>query len=1006
MLNKQNVSINFAQGLDTKTDPKQVTLGRFLKLENSVFDKGGLLLKRNGYGKLTDLPDESSTYITTYNDNLVAIGADLNVYSAGSDTWTTKGFLEPVDLSTLPVVRNGNNQTQMDIAIAANGLMCTVWTESFVGTTAYFFSVIDSKTGENIINPRPISVPSGLISGSPRVFLLGPYFIIVMTVTISAVDHLQYMTVRTATPKTISSVVDITSQYTSATTVAWDGVVANNNLYLAWNGNDGGGAIRMKFITSALLQSSTKAFAGKTATIMSVTADNSGNVPIIYASFYAPSTGFTLAVDQTLATVLAPTSIIASGSVANITSAANAGVCTVFYEVNNNYTYDSGIPTHFINSRTVTQAGAVSSIVTIKRSVGLASKAFFINGNIYFLSIYFSAFQPSYFLLDSGGNIIAKLAYSNGGPYYTIGLPSAHTNSSVASIPYLIKDEIQAVNKTQGAANTAGIYSQLGVNLASFDIGVSNVVSAEIGSSLNLSGGFLWMYDGVVPVENNFFVWPDNVEITTSTSGGHLADQQYFYVATYEWSDNQGNVFRSAPSIPVAITTAGGGNSTNTVNIPTLRLTYKIVNPVQIVIYRWSTAQQNYFRVNAVNAPIINNTAVDSVTFTDTFADSSIAGNALLYTTGGVLENISPPAAADISLFDSRLFLIDSEDRNLLWFSKQVIENTPVEMSDLLTKYIAPTTAAQGSTGVMTASAPMDDKLIIFKKNAAYYINGTGPDNTGANSQYSEPIFITATVGCSNKKSIVFTPAGLMFQSDKGIWLLGRDLSTSYIGAGVEEFNGSIVQSAVNIPATNQVRFTLNTGQTLMYDYYYGQWATFVGVPAISSTIYKGTHTYLDRWGKIFQETAGKYLDGSNPVLMSFTTSWLNLTGLQGYQRAYFFYLLGSYYSPHKLNLQIAYDYNSSPTQNSVITPDNFAPNYGDISPYGQGNYGGPGDIEQWRVFLKKQRCQALQITLNEIYDVSMGQPAGQGLSLSGINLVFAQKKGFVPISSARSVGK
>ena len=74
----------------------------------------------------------------------------------------------------------------------------------------------------------------------------------------------------------------------------------------------------------------------------------------------------------------------------------------------------------------------------------------------------------------------------------------------------------------------------------------------------------------------------------------------------------------------------------------------------------------------------------------------------------------------------------------------------------------------------------MDDKLIIFKKDAIYYITGTGPDNTGANGTFSDATFITSTVGCANPSSIVLMPNGIMFQSDKGIWLLDRQLGTTY----------------------------------------------------------------------------------------------------------------------------------------------------------------------------------------------------------------------------------
>lgn len=1019
MLVKQTANINFSQGVDTKTDEKQIPLGRFLALDNSVFTKAGLLQKRNGFGNLGALPTTEFTYATTFNGNLVATGNRLAAYSSGSNSWVDKGHIQQVNVDTLPLLRSSLNQTQADAAVSDNNLVCTVYTETGGSVSpVYKYAVADATTGQNIVAPTLIPGGLGVVTGSPRVFFMGNYFVIVFSNNFTGTYHLQYISINVRNPALITAAADITTQYTPSSGVDWDGFVANQALYLAWNGSDGGGAIRMLYLTSHLEASTVKVFTGKSATILSVCADIMGGTPVIYVSFYTSGTTstYTLAVNQALTTILAPTLLDNAHSYSAITSAAQNGSVIVYVEALNNYSYDSAIPTHFINYITCTSAGVVGTPTVLIRSVGLGSKAVIVGGVVYMLVAYSSPYQPSYFLIDGSANIIGKLAYSNGGGYLATGLPSVSVDEDILSIAYLLKDTITPTNKTQSASNSGlPIYSQLGINLAKFEITTSGVVSAEIGSNLNLSGGLLWMYDGYTICENNFNVWPDSIEATWSATGGNIHAQPdgatntnaYFYVVTYEWSDNQGNVFRSAPSIPISVTTTGSGViGSITINVPTLRLTSK-TPPIKIVIYRWSIAQQIYYRVTSSSSPLLNNTAVDSVSYTDTLADSSIVGNNILYTTGGVVENIGPPATSSIAMFKSRLFLVDAEDKNLLWFSKQVIENTPVEMSDLFTIFVAPTTAAQGNTGPITALSAMDDKLIIFKKDAIYYITGNGPDNTGAQNDFSDPIFITATVGSANQRSIVFIPNGLMFQSDKGIWLLGRDLSTQYIGAPVEAYNSATVLSAINVPGTNQVRFTLDNGKTLMYDYFYGQWGTFSGISGVSSTLYQNLHTFINSFGSALQETPGVYVDGSNPTLLSLTTSWFNLTGLQGYQRAYFFYLLGTYFSPHKINLQIAYDYNSSPTQSVIITPDNFAPNYGDSSPYGEPNpYGGVGDIEQWRVFLTTQRCQSFQITLNEVYDATLGVVAGQGLSLSGINLVYAQKSGFVPMSNARSVGR
>lgn len=1045
MLEKQGVDVSFAEGLDTKSDPKRVKMGNFLELENSVFNKGGLLQKRNGYPKLSTLPNDTYSYVTTFNEDLTAIGNDIAAYNSANASWVQKGNIQPCSVNTLPLIRNNLNQTQADSAIAPNGLVCTVYIEQNASALTNKYVIADSVTGQNIVAPTAIPVASGTVSGGMKVFVLGNNFIIVFTNLITATNHLQYVSISTTTPTNVSGNTDLAAAYIPATTVAWDAYVLNDVLFFAYNSTTGGQNISVNYLTRTFVLGTAVSFAGQIATMVSVTADNTDPLnPAVYVSYYddASDDGFTLAVTPNLFTLLAPTQIITNLDVANITSVAQNGVCSIAYEMNNVYSFapGTGTPTNYIEATTVTLATtAVTAPYVVIRSLGLASKGFILGDVIYFLGVYQSLYQNTYFLINASEStaaspvVVAKLAYSNGGGYLPKGLPNATVVDDKVYVPYLYKSSIQAVNKDTDiptGEQVVGIYSQTGVNLSSFTLNSERLDSAEIGSNLNISGGFLWMYDGYLPVENNFFLWPalapttppsaiNSAAAAWSATGGSIVAQPdgttnanaYFYQVTYEWTDNQGNAFRSAPSVPISVTTTASGTAGSiVVKVPTLRLTAKTANPVKIVIYRWSVGQQAYYQVTSITSPLLNSTTADSVSFTDTLADASILGNNLLYTTGGVVENVAPPATDIVTLFDTRFWLVDSENRNSLWYSKQVIQNTPVEMSDLFTKYIPPTTATEGTTGPMTALAAMDDKLIIFKENAILYINGSGPDNTGANNQYSEPIFITATVGCTNQRSIVLTPTGLMFQSNKGIWLLGRGLETSYIGAPVEEFTlGATTNSAVSVPGTNQVRFTLDTGLSLMFDYYYGQWGTFTGVPALSSCIYNDMHTFINRFAVAYQERAEHYLDGSNPVLMSFKTGPLRLGDLQGYQRAYFFYLLGNFITPHKLQLQIAYDYEPTASQSIIIEPTNYSTPYGSgvsQSPYGQGTpYGGGTSLENWRVFLERQRCMAFSIKLKEIYDRTYDVPAGAGLTLSGLNVVMGFKKGFRPQEAAHSAG-
>lgn len=1136
-MQRQTVPINFSQGLDTKTDPFQVSVGKFLSLQNSVFTTGGLLAKRNGYAPLLGTVP-TSTYLTTLNGNLISIGNTVNAYSSSLNEWITKGTLSPCSLSVLPLIRNNLNQIQND-SITANGLVLTVFTE--VGTTFnlatssynnYRFAIADAVTGQNITPPSfgmPV-IGSGNINGSSRVAVVGNYFVVVSPVLVGSSTFLQYFSIPINNPilpngsANVSNAQNIFAEvYTPVTSnPGWDLTVTNATLVVAYNSTAGGQGIHVVSLLASQIASNLSASFVHTFTnaaykgaIVSVCVDLTASPNVVYISFWNNTTtnGYTCAVTIGFGVItdqFTPVQIITALSITNLASAAQNNLCTIFYGVQNAYSYDSTIPSNFIRDTIISSAGSiVSNSTVVIRSLGLASKAFIVSGVIYFLGTYQSPFQDTYFLINGSNStsaspkIVAKLAYENGGGYLSLGLPYVTVLSNVASISYLFKDNVQALNTTNttNQTSTGGIYSQTGINLVSFTLGTEAVDTSEIAHGLHVSGGFLGFFDGYVPVEHNFFLFPDSVEATfnltstvtptgtfanastsitvssttgisvgmsiTDTSntayipngtqvtaingsvltiskatthagttdnlsiqgniwsvplGGAARAGAYYYQVTYEWTDNNGLAYYSSPSIAVPVTTSGSSTAaTITINVPTLRLTQKIDNPVKIVIYRWSTHTQAYNQVTSITQPILNDTTIDSISFVDTLPDNNlltetqvgiagVVGNNLIYTTGGVVPDANGPSSNIMTLFDTRLWLVDAEDPNLLWVSKQVIEGTPVEMSGFFTIYVAPNIGTTASTGPITALAPMDDKLIIFKKNAIYYINGVGPNILGTTSvgcalgNYSQPVFITSVVGSVNQQSLVLTQDGLMFQSDKGIWLLGRNLQTTYIGAPVENFNSYAVTSATVIPETNFVLFTLNNGPILMYDFYYGQWGTFVGVEGLSSTIYNGLHTILTRYGQILEETKGAYLDNDSPVLMSFTTSWLNLASLQGYERFYELYLLAKYLSPHFLQVQIGYNYNPGIVHQVIIKPINFSSSV--PAPFGVPvPFGTPTNKEQWRIHAKQQLCESFQLTINEVFDPSLGAVAGAGFTMSGLSCVVGLKRATRPIPGGTSVG-
>jgi hypothetical protein len=887
-LQKQPIQISFGQGVDTKTDKFQVQMGKFLSLVNTKFDKGGQLTKRDGFPLITTAPTDNLTTLLTLGDSLLATGNSLYAYNNQTMSWTNKGTVQPISLSTSAAVRTSSSQVTSDSVTASNGLSMVVYQD---GTGSYY-KIVDTDSGQSRVN----SVSLGSTATQPRAILLGSYFVVVYLVSVSGTPTMRYVAVPVNNPDAPLAVASITTAIAS-TSVAFDVCVANNFAYIMWNASDGGGAVRYVRLSNTLVLTTEVAVAGAVANLCCIVPDTTLPTANIWIVWYtaAGTTVSARLVNFQLTIVLATTSVVTATTIAGLTGTSQQNVLSLIYQVQNDYSY-AAIRSDYLQKKTVTSAGVVSSASTILRGVGLSSKAFLANNSTTYLMVnYRGAYQPSYFLIDVNGTVLARLAYQNGtGALSGNTVPSVTVLDDVAHVSYLRRTQLLPINRTQGST-APSVYSQAGVDLAVIDINTTQQYSAEAANCLHLTGGQIWQYDGVTPVEHSFHVFPEDVAVSTSTSGGSITDQQYFYIFIYEWTDGSGLIHRSAPSIPVGIVTAGGNTSTNTVNVPTLRLTSKpSINSVRIVGYRWSAANQVYYQFTSITSPTLNNTSVDSVTFTDTLADASIIGNPVLYTTGAVVENIAAPAANDITMFKSRAVIIDAEDPNTLWYSKQLLEGTPIEFSDLFTIYVSPAVGNSAISGPCTAVSNMDDKLIIFKKNSIYYVTGNGPDITGANNDFSEPTYITSAAGCENPRSIVLTPNGLMFQSDKGIWLLKRDLGTQYIGDAVEQYNNEAIVSALTIPGTNQVRFVLDNGITLMYDYYYGQWTTWTGAAAISSTLFENKQTLLNSFGQILQESPGTYIDGpGNPVLVSFTTAWIKLIGLQSYQRAYYCYLLG-----------------------------------------------------------------------------------------------------------------
>jgi hypothetical protein len=512
-------------------------------------------------------------------------------------------------------------------------------------------------------------------------------------------------------------------------------------------------------------------------------------------------------------------------------------------------------------------------------------------------------------------------------------------------------------------ANT--LFSLFGVNSTKLIFTPSdNFVNTVQSNTLLVVGGILQGYDGVSTTELGFHLYPENVLCTPNGSDGFLSTGTYQYMVQFEWTDNYGQIYRSAPSIPISVQVAATNHVT--IAIPTLRLTSK-QTPISVVIYRTAANGVSFNRVTSTIAPLLNSLSANLVSFTDTLSDATASANELNYTAGNVLANIAPPANSIITTYNNRVFLAGLSDKLLMWYSQTTVDNSnqntiPPQFAQELTMAVDP------RGGDITGLGLLNQVLVIYKQNNIFTIQGNGPDATGNNNDYGDPTLITSDVGCINDNSIVIMPLGLMFQSAKGIYLLDQSLNLTYIGAPVEKFNSYTITSSVLNTTANQVIFTTLQGLALVYDYYMQQWSTWTNHYAMDAVMYNGNFTFVNSIGQVYVQNQSKFTDGSSPQYLSWTTPNFAFTGIQAYQRVFRVFILGTYKGPgHTLNVSVAYDYNDNYTQFATINPYVNVSTWGGDTNWGDSQFwGGQYQIYEFRVDFAIQKCTAIRLQISD----------------------------------------
>ena len=973
---KTKIPIPLTNGIDTKTDDKQLPVGTLQSANNITFESPGKLIKRNGYKSLSTATTDSATILTFGLDKLniksimprdkelvSATSESLYSYSKTLDKWIRKGPISDVQASSFPVYRGT--------------FSATTATSLFLGNYKIVAAVVNNILGYTVIDPdgnstnhqvfitavqEPIVVGNGsTIATKVRLAHIGN----TVFVFYENAGNITYTTFNLSDPAIFTTPVDVVTDLNTTGRI-FDVLSIGDGVVVAYK--QSGNQLSYFKIYSDLSLSSIVNQSITGITNIDLASNGMGGIMM---SVCASTVLKFLVVRENLGSLLIAISTIdtQSPAITHATSLFIGGEYIIYYEVTASNTWD-----YYIKSNTVTTAAVVGTPVVFARSVGLAGKAFPINisSTVVFPfvpAIHVSALQPTNYLLDRKGTVVSTINDGVAGTFVGADDPLPQTS-------FIDQDTVFLTSLfTSNLVSSNGTFASVkGVNSTVFSFNLANPNQAgTLASTLHAANGVLTMYDGARVVEHGYFLYPENITNSINAAAGSVGAGTYLYYVVYSWTDNLGQIHRSAPSIALSVTNSGSTN-TNTLTIPTLRLTTKTAI---IEVYRTIASGTIAYKLTSNSSPLYNSTTTDTVTYADSVADASIISNEPLYTTGGVLENIVAPQASLCEVYNNRIYLAGLEDPNKIVLSKERKEGYPVEFNDTLYRLINP------YGGNIMAIKTMDDKFIVFKETAIYYFAGNGPNNLGQSDDYTDAFMISSDVGCINRNSVVIAPQGLFFQSSKGIYLLSRSLQVTYVGAPVEAFNNLTITSAKTVQTKNTVRFATIEGTTLVYNYYLEKWSTFSNMPSYDAEVIYGVYYYLRTNGAIYQET-DSFDDNGTEIPLSLTTGWISFAGVQGLQRIYRMLILGSFNSRHTLKVSIAYDYVDAWVEEAIVNSSTFIDDstFGSDATFGSSATFASNNLYQLRINFTKQKCKAIKIKIEDISAVN-----GQSLSLS--NLLF-----------------
>ncbi len=378
-----------------------------------------------------------------------------------------------------------------------------------------------------------------------------------------------------------------------------------------------------------------------------------------------------------------------------------------------------------------------------------------------------------------------------------------------------------------------------------------------------------------------------------------------------------------------------------------------------------------------------------------TFLDTRIGSEELLYTSGGELAADAPDPSAALAAANNRLWSVSSINPRQAQYTKLLRRGYAPEWNGNLTVRVP------GSEDPLTAVGVLPDgRVLLFSQSAIYYTYGEGPSDTGQGAGFAEPALLTDTVGCENKRSVVFGDFGCMFQGERGFYLVDRGLSLTYVGLPYEDSTtGPVLATGIDGLRSEVIfysgRVEDGNQQRWVFNYLRQQWSTFgqtelgfaatqrQGRPLLAEASAGGVTLVA-----LTEQPAPVTTVPFDSGLMALTTGWLAMGRIQGFGRVWELQFEGQQQlaSASGLRVELSYDYEDAPTE----TFDYDTP-------------AAAGGRIKIRIRPRRQKCESISVRMSEYVPSTAIPEVCTGWQLEMLTLLCGVKVGLdkVPTTEA-----